>query len=60
MLSVLDLNLANTTVVLYRPGFSDTLSRKGPGDTDLCRQLRKVYHAPEDMAQEYHVRIGAA
>ena len=58
--SVLDLDLANTTVVLYHPSFSNTLSRKGPGDTDLCRQLREVYHAPEDMAQEYHVRIGAA
>ena len=46
-----DSMLANTTVVLHRPSFPDSLPRKGFGDTDLCGQLRKVYPAPEDVAQ---------
>lgn len=58
--AVLDLELTNATVVLYRPSLPDPFPRKELGDTDLGRQLREVYHAPEDVAQEYHVRTGAA
>ena len=46
-----DSMLANTTVVLHRPSFPDSLPRKGFRDTDLCRQLGKVYPAHEDVAQ---------
>lgn len=52
--------LANTTGVLYRPSLAHSLSRKRLGNTDLCRQLGKVYHTPKDVAQEYYVRTGAA
>lgn len=49
--SFLNPKLTNATVVLYRPGFRDSIPRKGVGDTDLCRQHWKVYPAPEDVAQ---------
>ena len=58
--SFLDSNLTNTTVVLYRPSLPNPLPRKGLGDTDLCRHIGKLYRDPDDVAQQYHVRIRAA